>query len=187
MSKEPSSRVARSRDSLYLALVAMIREDGYNLSIQSSELCARANKSRATFFRQYRQVGDIFRAKDQELLTKFSELDLSNMSRKLVWQRVLVFILQYREIFEFKFEYDRDEVLRQMLYKIRDLVAPELRRYEPKLANKLFEMLYAEVRSIIKIWLKEGAKTEEISQVARCLDCTANSVCKKWSGFFSTT
>jgi DNA primase large subunit len=109
------------------------------------------------------------------------------MSRKLVWQRALVFILQYREIFEFKFEYDRDGVLRQMLYKIRDLVAPEMRRYEPKLANKLFEMLYAEVRSIIKIWLEEGAKTEEISQVARCLDCAANSVCKKWSGFFCAT
>ena len=31
MSKEPSSRVARSRDSLYLALAAMVSEDDYNL------------------------------------------------------------------------------------------------------------------------------------------------------------
>ena len=186
MRRQPNTRVVRSRDSLYLALISMIREDGYNLSIQSTDLFAKANKSRATFFRQYRQVGDIFRLKDQEILERFSELDFVNLSKKLVWQRTLLFIVQYREVFAFKMGYDRDMVLRKMIERLRYAVMPELRRYEPELAERLFEMFYAEVWGIIKIWVKNGAKTGEISQVARYLDYAASSVCGRWGAFFKT-
>lgn len=185
MSKEPSSRVARSRDSLYLALVAMIREDGYNLSIQSSELCARANKSRATFFRQYRQVGDIFKLKDEELMANFNKLDFTGLTKKVVWRRILLFIAQNREVFTFKFRYDRDKVFRKMILSVRGEIAPDLVCYEPELADKLFEMLYFEVRGIVKIWVRKGAKTESINRVARYLNHAANNVSKNWGAVFA--
>ncbi|MBO7664553.1 hypothetical protein J6S46_01700, partial [Candidatus Saccharibacteria bacterium] len=84
---KPSARVARSRDSLYKALISMVSEDDYNLSIQSSELCVRANKGRATFFRQYRQVGDIFKMKHLEMIAEFSTKKYSCLTQTMVWSR----------------------------------------------------------------------------------------------------
>lgn len=186
MRKRPSTRVARSRDSLYIALAAMISEDDYNLSIQTTELCARANKGRTTFFRQYRQVGDIFKLKDEELMENFSRIDFAGLSQKMVWRRILLFIAQNREIFTFKFRYDRDKVFRKMIVSIRDDIAPALTKYESELADKLFEMLYFEVRGIIKIWVRKGAKTESIHKVARYLNHASNNVIRNWGGVFSS-
>ena len=74
----------------------MVSEDDYNLSIQSSELCVRANKGRATFFRQYRQVGDIFKLKDLELIEEFSTMKFSGLTQTMIWSRVLIFIAKNR-------------------------------------------------------------------------------------------
>lgn len=185
MCKEPSTRVARSRDSLYKALISMVSEDDYNLSIQSTELCARANKGRATFFRQYRQVGDIFRFKDEELITSFKALDFTGLTQKMIWRRVLVFIAKNREVFTFKFRYDRDRVFRRMIVDIRDDIAPNLNRYDSELADRLFEILYFEVRGIVKIWVRKGVDVNCIDKVVRCLVHAADNVNRNWGTIFA--
>ncbi|MDO4760047.1 MAG: hypothetical protein Q4A33_01955 [Candidatus Saccharibacteria bacterium] len=186
MRKKPSTRVARSRDSLYLALAAMVSEDDYNLSIQTTELCARANKGRTTFFRQYRQVGDIFKLKDEELLVSFNKIDFTELSQKILWRQILLFIAKNREIFIFKFRYDRDRVFRKMIVGLRDEIAPVLKEYEPEVADKLFEILYFEVRGIIKLWVRKGAKAENINRVAKYLAHAANNISKNWGDIFTT-
>ena len=164
----------------------MVSEDDYNLSIQSSELCVRANKGRATFFRQYRQVGDIFKLKDLELIEEFSTMKFSGLTQTMVWSRVLIFIAKNREVFDFKFRYDRDKVFRRMIVEIRDEIAPGLKRYDERLANKLFEMLYFEVRGIVKIWIRDGAKVDAVDRVVQRLVYAANNVNRNWGTIFAT-
>ena len=176
MCERPDARVVKSRDSFFAVLAETVNEYGYNLSIRSVDLCKKANKGRATFFRRYRQVGDIFRFKDEEMWAAFVKLDFAGNSKEIVWRRLLLFIIKYRGEFIFKFGYDRDRLFRKMIYLVRHEVAPNLERYDSELSERLFELFYAGVRGIIKVWIDDGVKVEKIDWVVRCLVRMTNSV-----------
>ena len=63
-----------------------------------------------------------------------------------------------------------------MIYLVRHEVAPNLERYDSELSERLFELFYAGVRGIIKVWIDDGVKVEKIDWVVRCLVRMTNSV-----------
>lgn len=176
MCERPDARVVKSRDSFFTVLAAVISEDDYNLSIRSADLCKKANKGRATFFRRYRQVGDIFRLRDEEIWVAFSKLDFAGLEKKLIWRKLLLFLVKHKEEFVFKFSYDRDKLFRRMIFSIRHDVAFNLECYDPELSLYLFEIFYANVCGILKVWIESGMGVEKIDWIAKYLAHTAGNM-----------
>lgn len=70
--EEPDRRVRRTRRVIRDALVALIREKGFE-SITVQEIAARADVNRSTFYFHYRDKYDLLEQSNEEMLEAFKE------------------------------------------------------------------------------------------------------------------
>ena len=80
MSNPPDLRVIKTRQAIRIALISLLSEKELS-DITISELSARAQVNRKTFYRHYRSISDVVTEFENELLSDFSDiLKTSNTS-----------------------------------------------------------------------------------------------------------
>ena len=80
MSNPPDLRVIKPRQAIRIALISLLSEKELS-DITISELSARAQVNRKTFYRHYRSISDVVTEFENELLSDFSDiLKTSNTS-----------------------------------------------------------------------------------------------------------
>ena len=80
MSNPTDLRVIKTRQAIRIALISLLSEKELS-DITISELSARAQVNRKTFYRHYRSISDVVTEFENELLSDFSDiLKTSNTS-----------------------------------------------------------------------------------------------------------
>ena len=176
---EQDLRYRKREKAIVEALVKIVKDEDYALTVRPSRVYREARVSRSTFRRHYREVGEVFRRKDGELLREFKR-SIKDDELKTAWRKTLIFIVKNREIFELKFVQADDRLLRKMVEYMEKRMDFGWAKYGTKIKGKVFEMFYAEVVGVLSIWEKEGMKIERIESAVRELAHLTKTADKRW-------
>lgn len=177
-------RYQKRERAILRALVKIVKNEDYALTIRPSRVYQEARVARSTFRRHYREVGEIFAKKDRDVLGEFRNI-IKDKDLKSAWRKTLIFIAKNREIFELKFVQTDDRLLRRMVEYMEEKMDFGWERYEMRVRLRIFEMFYAEVVGILNIWAKDGMKVDRIEMVAKELVYLTRVADKKWGSVVS--
>lgn len=176
------SRVRKNRESFFWAFAKVKEEKKPDDTIRMVDVYRTANKSRATFRRHFRNVGDMIEQKEAEMMEEFERVNLTGPD-ELVWRRILIFIAKNRKFFEYEFSQDGSRFVRKMLEKYRQGTGKIFVRYEAKLNQRLVEMSDHEMYCFLKFWVMDGANINEIKKVTERIKYIEYTIDKRWSSF----
>lgn len=176
------ARAKRTKSNLWRALAQILRGKKYCVNVKASKVYRLANVSRATFRRHYKDVDDILEQKDTEMLTAFDRMKFEGLDLINVWQRVLFFMMRYRDVFLLQFQEGDDRFLRELIEKVYNCVDFGWGNYSSELLGRIFEVYYCEVVGILRLWARDGMPSKDLSRVARQLEYLTETADKRWVG-----
>lgn len=170
---EKDSRLANTRESFFDVLATYIFENPYEYTIHASDICLKANRSRMTFNRLYESVGDILKWTEEEVYKGFLDLELDRMDLYITWRKVVLFVVKNRMVFNFELITYRGDLLRRMTSFLWNFFS---------LSNdiSLYEMFYAEVFCLFRIWATSGMKLDKIRPLIFELIKLTTTVVERW-------
>lgn len=180
MLKKEDARVRRSRKLILKTLTELVRKRTYGLAIKPSKIYREASVSRATFSRHYKTVDEIFEQKDQELRELFDEINFAELTIERVWQKILIFMWQNRDVFTLKMERSDDRMFRELVERSHKHVKLAWNRYEKRIFEQIFEFYYYEALGIVNLWFKKGMSNREVERIAARLARLARIADKLW-------
>lgn len=170
--KEDSRRI-NTRESFFDVLATYIFENPYEYTIRANDLCARAGRSRMTFNRLYDNVGDILKWTDEELFGTFLKISFDKDDLLASWRNVVLFVWKNRIVFKFELETYRGELFRKMMEFLWDFFSMTSDKF-------LFEMFYAEVFCVFRVWIMDGMKNYNIDKLTFGLVELFMTIEKRW-------
>ncbi|MGI6204659.1 MAG: TetR/AcrR family transcriptional regulator [Anaerovoracaceae bacterium] len=160
------------RRTLYTRMV--IREALYDLlkekhlaQITVKEICEKADINRATFYRNYRDIYDLYEQLEEELTSSvFADGDIENDRYKLL---KIIYENQsfYREFFESRLESQYIKKVIDIMYDRMKQLLIKRGTYDEQTFRISYQYNYHGVIGVIKEWLSAGCpeKPEEFGNI----------------------
>lgn len=167
------SRITNTRESFFDVLATYIFENPYEYTIRASDICLKAKRSRMTFNRLYENVGDIIKWTEEEVYKGFLSLEFDRMDLYITWRKVVFFVLKNRMVFNFELITYRGDLLKRMTSFLWTFFG---------LSNdvSLYEMFYAEVFCLFRIWVTSGMKIDKIRPLIFELIKLTTTLIERW-------
>ena len=173
-------RFQKTEDAIFRALLQLTKTQKYLYALRPCAVCKKAKISRSTFSRHYKNLNDVFRQKDREMLQDFSKINFKNSSQEEVWQKTLFFIQRYHGIFEARHRQADYQFFIIILKKLSHKITLSWTRYNPKITHQIFGLFYAETLGVLNLWISSGMKTVAIPKTAKLLARLTLTTDKRW-------
>lgn len=136
--------------------------------ISIGKMAVKAGVARSTVYNHHRTVWEITTDYKEYILRKYQRLarkimKAKNLRLRMVFVRILYFILADRKIFEILIKDGRVEIFEEMLVEIQPKLAIVMRL--PKNSQTLFAVYKSEVARLIYEWGSKGFDQNEMKKI----------------------
>lgn len=138
-------------------------EEGGNISVD--EMAKKLGVARSTIYYHHKKLNDIVPDYEEYILEKYKVMisNLNNVDLNFLYFKILIFILQEKDIFKFLNDGNRREILIKFLSMIERNVMEDVKL---PLKHRRILMIYnSEVSCLIENWEKEGFNEDKIDEV----------------------
>ncbi len=132
------------------------------------KIAKKVGVARSTIYSHHRAVKEILPDYEKYVMKKYEKmlrglLKNKNVGLRMVYFRLLIFILQEKKIFLMLIKNNRSVLISRMILKFE----PKILAYAklPKNSEKIFAVYVGEVMSLIGKWMQEGFPEKGIDEV----------------------
>lgn len=150
------------------AILQVVLEGDYYIS--PGEMAEKIGVARSTIYRHHKTMRGILLDYQEYILSKYKCLVKIIEGKKGIYtrawcERVLLFILQYKQIFEMLLKGREVGVLKDMVRMLEPMIAEMVKL--PKNHEKMFLVYMNEVVGLVERWIEEGCDDKEIEILMR--------------------
>lgn len=133
-----------------------------------TKLTKRANVDKATFYRHHETIYQILTDYEEYILMEYKSfmsemLDKDNASVRVIYYRMLNFILKNQKFFVVFLENQRTAVIMKMIGSLAPKVSDEYRLYGE--LGRVFRVYVNEITGLIEEWIEENFKEEKMVEL----------------------
>ena len=160
-------------------LEVFLKEDNY---ISLGKMADRVGIARSTIYRHHKAIREIVPDYQKYILRKFKILMRNNsgLCPKKMYERMLIFIIQNKKIFDVLLKSGETGVLKSMLMCLK----PEIVGYTklPKNYDKAFFVYMNEIVGLIEAWVMGGSEEDEMWVLLSDIDYLTDTLRVRLSG-----
>ena len=133
-----------------------------------TELARRADVDKATFYRHHKTIAQILVDYEEYILLEYEGficgvLDKDNVSARVTYYRMLIFILKNQKIFAILLERQRTAAVMKMIGSLVPKVVDEYRLYGD--LERVFRVYVGEIVGLIEEWTERGFREDEMMEL----------------------
>lgn len=132
-----------------------------DIFIGAKDMAKKAGVARSTFYHHHRTVREIVPDYKRYILRKYNRLVKRVDEKKdlrIVFERMMIFIIQNKRVFEIFLKTGDNSVLRSMLISLRLKIINYARL--PKNNDKIIEVYFDEIIGLITRWIENGCDND---------------------------
>ena len=133
-----------------------------------TELARRADVDKATFYRHHKTIAQILVDYEEYILLEYEGficgvLDKDNVSARVTYYRMLIFILKNQEAFAIFLEDQRMAIIMKMV----GVLVPRLKEEYKLYGNleRVFRVYIGEIVGLIEEWIERGFREDEMMEL----------------------
>lgn len=133
-----------------------------------TELARKADVDKATFYRHHKTIYGIVTDYEEYILIEYESfmcemLNKNNVSIRVIYYRLLIFILKNQEVFAIFLENQRMAIIMKMVGVLVSKLKEEYKLYGN--LERVFRVYISEIMGLIEEWIEKRSGEEEIAEL----------------------